>query len=47
MLWHLEYVLQKFQDNKLYVKWTKSEFLKLEMDFLRRVLFHEHVKFDF
>jgi len=33
MFGHLEYVLQKFQDNKLYVTWTKSEFSKLEMNF--------------
>jgi hypothetical protein len=46
MLGHLEYVLQKFQNNNLYVKWTKSEILKLEMDFLKHVLFHEHLKFD-
>lgn len=46
MFGHLEYILQKFQDNKFYVKWTKSEFLKLEINFLRHVLFHEHMKFE-
>jgi hypothetical protein len=35
----LYYALQKLKDNKLYDNQIKSEFVKLEMDFLIHVLF--------
>jgi hypothetical protein len=41
---HLEFVLQKLKENKLYTNYAKSEFTNLEMDFLRHVLFWEWVK---
>jgi hypothetical protein len=34
----LEYVLQKFHDNKSYANKMKGEFIKLEMDFLGNIL---------
>ncbi len=36
---HLEFVLQKFKENKLYTNSSKSEFASLEMEFLGHVLF--------
>jgi hypothetical protein len=36
---HLEFVLQKFKENKLYANQAKSEFASLEMEFLGYVLF--------
>ncbi len=41
---HLEFVLQKFKKNKLYINWVKSEFVSLEMDFLGDVLSREGVR---
>jgi hypothetical protein len=35
---HLEFVLQKLKENKLYANRAKSEFTSLEMDFLGHVL---------
>jgi hypothetical protein len=35
---HLEFVLQKVRENKLYANQTKSEFTSLKMDFLGHVL---------
>jgi len=36
---HLEFVLQKFKENKLYANQAKSEFASLEIEFLEHVLF--------
>jgi hypothetical protein len=35
---HLEFVLQKFNENKLYVDWAKNEFASLEMEVLGCVI---------
>jgi len=35
---HLEFVLQKFKENKLYANRAKNKFVSLEMDFLGHVL---------
>jgi len=43
---HLEFVLQKLEENKLYTNWVKNEFASLEMDFLRHVLYWEGVRVD-
>jgi hypothetical protein len=40
---HLEFVLQKFKENKLYVIQAKNKFPSLEMDFLEHVLSCERV----
>jgi hypothetical protein len=40
---HLEFVLQKFKENKLYVIQAKNKFARLEMDFLEHVLSCERV----
>jgi hypothetical protein len=41
---HLQYVLQKLKDNKFYDNQIKSEFVKLEMDFLIHVLFQKGMR---
>ncbi len=38
---HLEYVLSKLHENKLFVNWTKSELARKEMDFLGHILSRE------
>jgi hypothetical protein len=43
---HLEFVLQKFEENKLYTNRVKNEFANLEMDFLKHVLSWEGVRVD-
>ncbi len=41
---HLEFVLQKFKENKLYSNKAKSEFTSLKMDFLGHLLSQEGMK---
>jgi hypothetical protein len=43
---HLEFVLQKLKENKLYTNRVKNEFVNLEMDFLGHVLSWDGVKVD-
>jgi hypothetical protein len=43
---YLEFVLQKFKENKLYINRVKNEFASPKMDFLGHVLFREGVKVD-
>jgi hypothetical protein len=43
---HLEFVLQKFKEDKLYTNRVTSKFASLEMDFLGHVLSWEEVRVD-
>jgi len=43
---HLESVLQRLKENKLYANWAHSEFASLEKDFLGQVLSWEGVRPD-
>jgi len=43
---YLEFLLQKFKNNKLYVNKVKSEFTSLKMDFLGHVLSQEGVRLN-
>jgi hypothetical protein len=43
---HLEFVLQKFKEKKLYANQAKNEFASPEMDFMGHVLSQEGVKLD-
>ncbi len=43
---HLEYVLSKFCENKLFANMAKSEFAQEEMDFLKHILSKEGVKLN-
>jgi hypothetical protein len=43
---HLENVLSKLRENKLFVNWTKSEFAWKDMNFLGHILSRERVKLD-
>ncbi len=41
---HLEYVLSKFCENKLFANMAKSEFAQEKMDFFKHILSKEGVK---
>ncbi len=41
---HLEYILQKLKDNNFYANKAKSEFARMEMDFLAHVLSLEGIR---
>ncbi len=43
---HLEYVLNKFHENKLFAKKAKNGFAQEEIDFPRHILSWERVKLD-
>ncbi len=43
---HLEFILQKFKENKLHANWAKNKFVSLEMDFLGHVLSWEGARLD-
>jgi len=43
---HLEFMLQKFKENKLYANWANNKFVSLEMDFLGHVLSWEGARLD-
>ncbi len=43
---HVEFMLLKFKENKLYANWAKNKFVILEMDFLGHVLSWEGARLD-
>ncbi len=43
---HFEYVLNKLQQNKLFVNRVKNEFSQEKMNFLKRILLKEGVRLD-